>query len=65
MRKVICEKLKRRQWENLTCIEKAEFKLITMQDYILSRYTPLIHKAEVKKNIDNEIKATFFKLKNI
>lgn len=63
MRKVIREKLKGRQWENLTNIEKAEFKLITMQNYLLTRHTPPINKAEVEKNIDNELKATLFQAK--
>ena len=57
MRKVIRTRLNSRVWENLTAIEKAEFKLITMKDYMLN-YTPERKKAEVKKNIENELKKT-------
>lgn len=55
MRKVIKTRLKPRIWENLTDIEKAEFKLVTMKDYLLN-YTPQRYKAEVEKNIEIELK---------
>ncbi len=57
MRKVIRTRMGTRDWDKLSDIEKREFKLVTMRDYLIE-YTPKHKRAEVEKNIENELKAT-------
>lgn len=59
MRKMIKNRLKNRKWENLSDIEKNEFKLVTMRSYLLN-YTPERYKSEVEKNIETELKTLLF-----
>lgn len=60
MRKMIKNRLKNRKWENLSDIEKNEFKLVTMKDYLLN-YTPERYRIEVGKNIETELKTTLLR----